>query len=154
MLSARQPASVPCLTSLGVRRLTVVARRLGQAERLVADLSRFQGDTEGVAMTPDEAGGAVTEASLVVNATPLGTGDGRTPWPDAAAFRPGQIVYDLVYRPTETPLLAAAASRGATPIGGLPMLVAQAAGGFRQWTGQAFPFEVARRAARTALGLP
>ena len=138
------------LTELGAGAVTVVARRPEQAEALAADLGRL-GSAEVRVATADEAGPCVRDAALVVNATPLGMGDGRTPWADDGDFRAGQIVYDLVYRPARTPLLAAAVRRGATPIGGLPMLLGQAAGSFRQWTGRDFPLDVAEAAARAAL---
>ena len=79
-------------------------------------------------------------ADLVVNATSLGMGVRRA-GPGAAARRPGrrctpgQVVVDLVYHPAVTPLLAAATARGATAVGGLGMLVHQAAHAFRRWTG-------------------
>ena len=44
---------------------------------------------------------------------------------------------DLVYHPLVTPLLAAAEAAGATPVGGLGMLVGQAAVAFERWTGVA-----------------
>lgn len=139
---------------LGLGRATVVARRREQAEALTRDLGATPPGADLRALAPSDAGGAVRDAALVVNATPLGTGDGRTPWPTAGDFHGGQIVYDLVYRPARTPFLDAAAERGATTIGGLPMLLAQAAGSYRQWTGREMPMDVAERAAREALGLP
>jgi len=137
---------------LGAAAVTVVARRPAQAEALAADLDAATGGTELRVSTPGDAADHVREASLVVNATPLGMGDGRTPWPVASDFREGQIVYDLVYRPARTPLLQIAGSQGATSIGGLPMLLGQAADAYRQWTGRDFPHAVARAAALTALG--
>ena len=138
------------LSRLGPARLAVVARRPEQAEALLRDLDGA-GKAETVARTPDHAGPDVRGADLVVNATPVGMGDGASPWPDADDFRPGQIVYDLVYRPAETPLMRAARARGATVVGGLPMLLGQAAGAYRQWTGRDFPHAVAERAALDAL---
>lgn len=133
--------------------VTVVARRREQAEQLVEDIGPACEGVEINARSFGDAGGAVCGATLVVNATPLGMGDGRTPWSEDDDFHSRQVVYDLVYRPTLTPFLDAAQKRGATTIGGLPMLLAQAAGSYLQWTGRDMPLDVAERAARRALGL-
>ena len=147
---AARAVAYALLTQLGVARLAVVARRREQAEALLHDLADV-GEGERVALTFGDATAEVRTAALVVNATPVGTGGSGTPWPDGHDFHAGQIVYDLVYRPAQTPLMEAAAQRGSTVIGGLPMLLAQAAGGYRQWTGRDFPYDVARRAALDAL---
>ena len=69
-------------------------------------------------------------AALLVNASPLGMAGqpplaiDLTPLPDDA------IVYDIVYAPLETDLLAAADSRGLATIDGLEMLIGQAAFAF------------------------
>jgi shikimate dehydrogenase len=70
---------------------------------------------------------------------------------DPAALRPGQIVVDLVYRPLVTPLLRAAADRGARPVDGLGTLVHQAAHQFRRWTHLDPPTDVMFEAARRQL---
>ncbi len=62
-------------------------------------------------------------------------------------------VYDLVYNPAETRLLAQAAAAGAAAIGGLGMLVHQGALAFELWTGQAPATDIMRVAAERALGL-
>lgn len=138
------------LDELGAGRVTLVARRPEQAEALADDL-RLSGDGEIHVSVADDAEGAVRDAALVVNATPLGMGDGRTPWANEAAIHEGQIVYDLVYRPARTPLLEMAERRGTETVNGLPMLLGQAAESYRQWTGRDFPLDVARRAALAAL---
>lgn len=88
---------------------------------------------------------------LLVNTTPIGT------WPDVEAtpitaglLAPG-LVYDLVYNPPRTRLLRDALSQGARTIGGLEMLVAQAAAQLAWWTGRAAPVETMREAAHRAL---
>ena len=45
------------------------------------------------------------------------------------------VVYDIVYVPLETPLLAAARARGNVAVDGLGMLLHQARQGFRDWFG-------------------
>ena len=72
---------------------------------------------------------------LLVNTTPIGThpNDGVSPMP-AVGFG-GTLVYDLVYNPPVTRLLADATAAGCSTIGGLDMLVAQAERQFFWWTG-------------------
>ena len=85
---------------------------------------------------PDALAGLAEEADLIVNTTSLGlhTGD-PLPWDASVAFRPGQVVYDLIYnRPTE--LLALARSQGATALDGLGMLIHQGARSAALWTGK------------------
>jgi shikimate dehydrogenase len=88
---------------------------------------------------------------VLVNSTPVGT------WPDVDAIpipadtTAGALVYDLVYNPPQTALMRAATARGARVIGGLDMLVAQAARQFEWWTGRAPSLEVMRAAAIRAL---
>ncbi len=61
-------------------------------------------------------------------------------------------VADLVYRSPSTPLLVAAAARGARTTDGLEVLVAQGALSLELWTGREAPLDVMRRAARTEDG--
>ncbi|MFM8303488.1 MAG: shikimate dehydrogenase [Actinomycetota bacterium] len=89
---------------------------------------------------------AVGAADVVVNATPIGMG-GEAPPFDPARLRPDQFVYDTVYHPSPTPLLAAANERGIPAAGGVSMLVHQAALAFTIWTGEPAPLEVMRAAA-------
>ena len=68
------------------------------------------------------------------------------PVPEGTLGRVG-FVYDLVYNPPETPLLAAAKNRGIRGTNGLEMLLQQAAKSFELWTGASAPFEAMKRAA-------
>ncbi len=88
----------------------------------------------------------VAAAQLIVNATPVGM-SGLAGGHDARLLvRPedlgsGQVVVDLVYQPRITRLLETAHSRGATAVGGVGMLVHQAAIAFKLWTGEEAPLQ-------------
>jgi shikimate dehydrogenase len=131
-------------------RLTLVARRPEQAEALAADLGGYDPQDALRVSTFDDAAPAVRASRLLVNATPLGMApetDG-TPWSNAADFGPHHVVYDLVYNPEETRFLRDASEQGATTIGGLAMLVEQAAAAYRQWTGRPMPTDAVYEALR------
>ena len=143
------------LTSMEPSILTVVARRIDQAGRLIADLAAV--DASGVLRSSlfDDARRAVRESRLVVNATPVGmepAGD-ASPWPAPSDFHEGQVVYDLVYAPAhndeQTRLLRDAANQGVVILGGTAMLIAQAAAAFKLWTGREMPMDAVREALNT-----
>jgi shikimate dehydrogenase len=92
----------------------------------------------------------VQDSRLLVNATPLGMAPDtdETPWPDADDLTPDHVAYDLVYNPEETRFLQDAAAQGATTIGGLDMLVGQAAASYEQWTGREMPTDAVYEALR------
>ena len=133
-----------------------VARALGQAGAEVvvvnrsperaAEAVRLAGSSARVGAAAD-----VAACDLVVNATSLGMGDDARLPVAAEQLRAGQVVVDLVYHPVVTPLLAAAADVGATAVGGLGMLVHQAAHQLRLWTGEEPPIVAMRAGAEAAL---
>ena len=88
------------------------------------------------------------EADLLVNATPLGD---RSPLPAGATLHPGLTVFDLVYRPRVTALLAAARALGCRTVEGVEMLVEQGARSFEIWTGVPPPTAAMRDAALAQL---
>ena len=123
-------------------RLTIVARRSEQAEGLAADFAEYDANGALRVSSFEEAALSVQASRLVVNATPLGMAPdrrGQTPWPNTEDFGPDHVVYDLVYTPEKTRLLREAEAQGAAPLGGLDMLVEQAAAAYRQWTGRDMP---------------
>lgn len=127
--------------------ITVAARRTEAALELARDLARAGGDRV-VAVEWPAPPHAVDAHDLLVNTTPLGMHPHPegTPAPDGLGLRRGQVVYDLVYRPRRTRLLADALAAGADPIGGLPMLIGQAAVAFRLWTGVDMPLDAVHEA--------
>jgi shikimate 5-dehydrogenase len=90
---------------------------------------------------------------LLVNTTPVGTAPNSdaSPLPAEYLFHGGGVVYDLIYNPPHTKLLAGAARAGCRTIGGLDMLVAQAQAQFEWWTGQRPADRVMRDAALARL---
>jgi shikimate dehydrogenase len=96
----------------------------------------------------DDRADAAAAADIVVNATSVGMGgDPELPIP-AATIRKEQVVADLVYEPRETPLIAAARGAGAHAVGGIGMLVHQAALQIEIWSGQPAPVEAMHAAVR------
>lgn len=75
------------------------------------------------------------EADVLVNCTSLGLA-GKPPLDiDLGPLKRSAVVYDVVYVPLETGLLAAARKRGHRTVDGLGMLLQQAGFGFRKWFG-------------------
>lgn len=98
----------------------------------------------------------VADADLVVNATSVGMGAGAAspvlPLDlDPIRIGPGQLVVDLIYAPAVTPLLAAAAGRGARTANGFGMLLHQAGRQLAAWSGQTPPLQVMAAAGRAEL---
>jgi 3-dehydroquinate dehydratase/shikimate dehydrogenase len=119
--------------------VTIAARRHAAATELAAEF--------GVSATTWPA---AADWDLLVNTTPVGMSPnvGASPLDDdALRSAAGKVVYDMVYNPQETRLLAQAATAGAQTIGGLEMLVAQACRQFEWWTGRTAPRDVMSDAA-------
>lgn len=74
-------------------------------------------------------------ADLIVNATSLGLGGAGAPPVDLMRAKQGAVVYDLVYRPLETPLLRLAREAGLETVDGLDMLIGQARPSFEIFFG-------------------
>ena len=108
------------------------------------------------ARTQQLSGARFDDFDLVVNTTPLGTRGAHEAETAATAeqLRGARTAYDLVYNPAETRFMREARSAGcAVVVGGLPMLVAQAAAQFELWTGERAPLDVMRRAAERRLSI-
>ncbi len=136
-------AAVWALLDAGASEVLVWNRTSARAERLAADLG-------GRAVERPHA------ADLLVNCTSVGLGLERSSAEDRDLNQLGlggdqigeySYVADLVYRSQPTPLLAAAAARGAHTIDGLEILVRQGALSLALWTGCEPPLEIMRRAA-------
>jgi len=121
------------LSRVGVGAVTILNRNVLKA---AAMLSSF--GLKGQALP---LGAPLPAASLLVNTSPLGM-TGQPPLDlDLSPLPEQAVVYDIVYAPLETPLLAAARERALDTVDGLEMLIGQAALAFELLFGVAPPRE-------------
>jgi shikimate dehydrogenase len=90
----------------------------------------------------------IQPVDLIVNATSLGLNQNDSLPLDQSQFSIGhaRAVYDMIYRPAETPLLKLAHAAGCRTSNGLSMLLYQGAAALELWTGQPAPLQIMRRA--------
>jgi 3-dehydroquinate dehydratase/shikimate dehydrogenase len=90
---------------------------------------------------------------ILVNASPMGTrGSGENETPAISQkLRGVRLVYDLVYNPPVTRLMREARIAGCEVLGGLEMLIAQAAEQFRLWSKEGPDKDIMRAVALNAL---
>jgi 3-dehydroquinate dehydratase / shikimate dehydrogenase len=121
--------------------VTIYAREMKKAQPLadefktqIAALESFKG-----------------EAEVVINCSPVGmSGPSKgLSLIKSESLEGVKLVYDLIYTPEETALLGDAKRAGCRTLGGLAMLVGQAAEQFRLWTGLEAPVDVMWQASRS-----
>jgi 3-dehydroquinate dehydratase/shikimate dehydrogenase len=121
----------------------------GKTTILARDLSRAESVARAVGCASAPLSSLPEQSwDVLVNATPLGGrhAPSETPVP-AGLLGKGRLVFDMVYDPLETRLLREAREAGCATIGGLEMLVTQAAAQFEAWTGCEAPVDVMSAAA-------
>ncbi|MFP5263393.1 MAG: shikimate dehydrogenase [Blastocatellia bacterium] len=133
------------------RAVTYGLTRKGARVKIFArDLSKARGLAEsfGVPVCPLDSLQS-SDVQIVINTTPAGMrghSERASPVPPRA-LRGRLVAYDLIYNPLETQFLKDARAEGCRVIGGLEMLVEQAALQFELWTGEEAPVDLMRRAA-------
>lgn len=129
----------------------------GTASIIVANRTRERGDTlietfcsrfpqlrfESIPL--EDLNKNLIRADLVVNTTSVGMGKTSFEALELGAIKDGAAVYDMVYSPPETPLLAAARARNLRCANGLGMLAAQGEAAFKIWTGVDSPLGLMKR---------
>lgn len=118
--------------------VTVAARphSLPAAERLAGDLRRL---VPGARVGSRLISGLSGPLNLLVNATPAGMYPNTDACPvEAETVRNARCVFDAVYNPGETALLRLARTLGVRAVGGMGMLVRQAAAAQKIWFGADF----------------
>ena len=128
-------AAVYALTRAGIRVL-IAGRTLERATRLAATSG-----ADAVTLSADDlAARAAPYLRLVIQASSAGMAPQQGVDPIAAIPLTGkETVYDMVYAPDETALLARARAAGCATIGGMEMLLAQAFAQYRLFTGGRYP---------------
>lgn len=119
------------LSRVGAGRVTMLNRNPLKAAALLARFG-LKGDALPLDAPPPPA-------ALLVNASALGMHGQPAFEPDLSALPEDAVVYDIVYAPLETPLLAAARARGLEVVDGLEMLIGQAALAFELFFGATPP---------------
>ena len=161
---------IGCLREdLAGRRVAVLGAG-GAARAIVAALAHYGADTtiynrtgaraEQLARQFDRgAAGAVRaapleelarlEADIIINCTPIGMhGHAEaSPLPAGLALPAGTVIFDTIYNPIRTRLLADSAAAGCPTVSGLEMFINQAAAQFELWTGRPAPRQAMREAA-------
>jgi shikimate dehydrogenase len=122
---AREGSPAVYLSNRTVEKLDPIAKSLTEEHgaKLVYTLSTDEADLATAADRVD----------LIINSTSLGL-DESDPLPiPAPALKASHMVYDAIYNPAVTPLLAEAKKVGATTANGLSMLLHQGAISFNFW---------------------
>lgn len=133
---AGRAVALGCIRS-GAKEILLANRTVGKADQLAGDLLAVSNAVSSVRVLSEGVKEWTSEApfcDLVVQATSAGL---RPEDPSAlpgAAFRSGQVLYDLVTTP-HPPTVCVAQASGATAVNGIGMLVHQGAAAFKIWTG-------------------
>ncbi len=137
------------LLESGVERLTLGVR---SADRVQTIIEAFQFafpeqlidfvilDDPTTSLQREEA---FRESGVVINATPVGMAGVASGEliEDVSWIGSHQCFFDFVYHPRQTSFLNTARENGAKTLGGIALLIAQAAESFRLWTDRSFDIE-------------
>jgi shikimate dehydrogenase len=139
-------AALGAAAQLGVRRVVVFARRPEVAAELDGVAEKL-----GLSLTFTSWSGAGRSAmhDVVISTVPRGVADDLS-----IAWKPGTVVFDVVYDPWPTPFAQGAREAGCHIVSGLDLLLAQALDQFVLFTGVPAPREQMREALFSAAGRP
>ena len=141
-------SALAALAGAGAARLTLANRSPEKGRDLVRLLAGRQTGTELSAVSLERLAEPefLQGFDLIVNTTSVGMAGDAFAGLELSGLKPGLAVYDMVYAPPLTPLLARARALGIPAANGLGMLVAQGEAAFAIWTGEAAPAGVMERA--------
>jgi 3-dehydroquinate dehydratase/shikimate dehydrogenase len=116
-------------------RVTIYNRTLMRAREL-ADEFDASADQLGAASCCD--------SEIIINTTPVGMSPKVDASPLTSIPPAAKVVFDTIYNPRRTRLLAEAQAAGCTTVGGVEMFIGQAKAQFETWTGRPAPLDVMR----------
>ncbi len=130
--TTRSILSVLCILKERPHSIAVYNRTLANAQGLVADLNtRINMDIVKIVEDPEDLN--IELADLVVNTSTVGMDPTDLQVIDPQFFHADMLVYDVVYAPAQTKLLAQAKAGGAKTANGLGMLFYQGVLAFQHW---------------------
>lgn len=135
-------AIVAAVSHYGAR-TTVYNRTISRAEALAGQFDRPAGPVAAGGLDALEA----ASAEIVVNCTPIGMHPkvDADPLPESFRLSAGTVVFDTIYNPMTTRLLARAESAGCVTVSGLAMFVNQAAAQYEYWLNRPAPRDLMRQ---------
>jgi shikimate dehydrogenase len=144
---AGQAIATQCAMA-GVAKLLVVNRSLEKLGPLVARLKTHGSETEIAALSFEDPALAdhCLSCDLIVNTSSVGLKPGDPSILPGACLKPAHLVYDTIYQPPVTPLLATATAVGCRTANGLSMLIHQGVLAFQHWFPGTDPLPVMRAA--------
>lgn len=147
---AARGAAVECIQS-GVRSLYIANRTASTRDALIAQIKPLAANVPIHGLDPASLPNNLPENLLVINATSAGLKP-TDPLPvDLTAFPRPRAVFDMIYNPSETGLLAQARALGIPAANGLGMLVHQGARALEIWSDAAVPVDAMRTAVHSAM---
>ena len=132
--TTRAIISVLCLLPQGPERITLYNRTRANAEALVEGLSpKINTGIVSIVDGPEDLN--IELADLLINTTSVGMKAADPLLIDPASLHKDMLVYDVIYNPAETKLLAQARLKKARTANGLGMLFYQGVLAFWHWSG-------------------
>lgn len=137
----------------GCKELILTNRTEDKVRQVAAGLHDLPGGsvTTVLPWKEDALEEALPRVDLIVNCTSLGMTPGDPEVVPHRLLRPHHLIYDMVYKPLITPLVAAAEAAGARAINGIPMLLWQGVYAFEWWFDRPAPVEAMRRGLEEAV---
>ncbi|HRE83077.1 MAG TPA: shikimate dehydrogenase [Opitutaceae bacterium] len=149
---AARGAAVECLQR-GCQSLWIGNRTRENLDRLLSDLTPLAKNTVLRGFDPTQPDLPCPPNALIINATSAGLKSDDPPPVDLSKLDRPAGVYDMIYNPPVTPLLAAARALGIPTANGLSMLVHQGVRALEIWSEASVPVLAMQTAAQDAMRL-